>query len=83
MNVFESPVFTAVPENTLTEIKSVFPNPTRDYLLVNLDKRMENTSINIIDIEGKIVRNMKYDEIAIGQLKIDLVNLVNGFIFLK
>lgn len=83
VNVFESPVFTAVPENTLTEIKSVFPNPTRDYLLVNLDKRMENTSINIIDIEGKIVRNMKYDEIAIGQLKIDLVNLVNGFYFLE
>ena len=44
---------------------------------------MENTSINIIDIEGKIVRNMKYDEIAIGQLKIDLVNLVNGFYFLE
>ncbi len=83
VNVFESPVFTAVPENTLTEIKSVFPNPTRDYLLVNLDKRMENTSINIIDIEGKIVRNMKYDEIANGQLKIDLVNLVNGFYFLE
>jgi hypothetical protein len=26
---------------------------------------------------------MKYDEIAIGQLKIDLVNLVNGFYFLE
>ena len=83
VNVFESPVFTAVPENTLTEIKSVFPNPAKDFLLVNLDKKMENTSIKILDIQGKIVRNMIYDEIAIGQLKIDLVNLVNGFYFLE
>jgi hypothetical protein len=83
VNVFESPVFTSISQNPLTEIKSIFPNPARDYLLVNLDKKMKNTSINIIDMEGKVVRNMKYDEIAIGQLKIDLVNLVNGFYFIE
>ena len=83
VNVFESQIFTAISENESIGIRPLFPNPATDFLMLNLERNLGETEISIVNLEGKVVRIINYDEIEIGQLKIDLVNICSGTYLLK
>ena len=65
--------------NQLSKVK-LYPTPTTHFLNVSGLTSKENTKIQIIDINGKIVRNKK----ALStKVKIDVSKLNNGIYFLK
>ena len=53
---------------------NIYPNPTSDYISVHYNGEIENATIELIDIQGKMVlsRNLKNDE------TINLKNLKAG-----
>jgi len=61
---------------------TVYPNPTTDFIQVELPlENASNTTINIIDINGKIVKS----SVVSGQTKIDVSTLISGkyFVFIN
>lgn len=63
--------------DSLTEIISIYPIPTRDILTVN--SRL-SSQYEIIDINGRLIKN---GQIEIGKTEINLSWLQNGMYFVK
>jgi hypothetical protein len=57
---------------------NIFPNPTVDVLNFSL-KGIENTPVNIIDVNGKIVMNTKIS----SENNVDVSSLNNGVYFVQ
>jgi hypothetical protein len=74
-------------ESKKTDVESdayaieIYPNPTKDILYINTNSDMSNASIELLDIEGRVV----YNENAIKEnpIKIDCSNITKGAYFLK
>ncbi len=63
----------------------VFPNPTSDYVIVdlNLEQSAKEVSILIFDITGKVVSSRKYQNLTKEKLELSVNELANGVYFLN
>jgi hypothetical protein len=74
-------------ESKKTDVESdayaieIYPNPTKDILYINTNSDMSNASIELLDIEGRVVYNE--DAIKENPIKIDCSNITKGAYFLK
>lgn len=71
-----------VPENANESNISVYPNPVKDYLYINLESEINEVSIQIYDIEGRMItdENLKSSS---NIIKIDTKALSYGTYFVK
>lgn len=83
VNVYESPISTAVNTQNLEGINLIYPNPASKFLMIKTNKYLGKSEINILNIEGKIIYSIIYENIPVGLLKIDLTSLIAGVYFLK
>ena len=69
------------PENMV----NVFPNPAADHLTVDLDfvENMERVDLYIVDVTGKLIRNVQLENITSQQVEINLDQLSSGTYFLQ
>ena len=69
------------PDNKLT----VFPNPASDFISVNIElvEQQKNAAIEIVDLNGKVVKRRKLENLQEAQLRFDLEGLSVGNYFLN
>ena len=58
----------------------VFPNPTQDFITIQLVEVIGDVEYSIYDVAGKQIINAK---ISLNETKLDLTNYVRGTYFLK
>lgn len=64
---------TAINENKNNIVFTVFPNPAKDFLQVDFTLfQSSNTVINLISIDGKTIRTLFDNQLAMGANKINL-----------
>lgn len=61
---------------------SVFPNPTRDYVMVTFDSAMNGVSLTVTDANGKVIQVLSKENNA-SVVSVDLNGLETGVYFLK
>ena len=77
---------TAINENKNNLVFTVFPNPAKDYLQVDFTlSQSSNTVINLISLEGKTIRTLFDNQLAIGAntLKLNVNDCKAGVYFLQ
>jgi hypothetical protein len=58
---------------------NIYPNPASDYITLNSKmKESNNIHINLVDLNGKVIRTIKKENINSFNEKIDIKNLSNG-----
>ena len=76
LNTFSNPELTTVNLNAVT-----YPNPTTDYIVLNIsDSSLTNLSYTIIDVQGKVLSN---GQISNSDTHISMQNLSLGIYMLK
>jgi len=63
-----------------TKVISIYPNPTKDKFLLDLNKSSENSSIEIEDVFGKMILRKK---ITSGKIEIDISDFADGLYILR
>ena len=58
----------------------IYPNPTQDYLILKGDKLKDFSKIEILNLEGKVIKSFKIDS---TEMKLDLTQFAAGFYNLK
>jgi gingipain R len=58
---------------------SIFPNPVKDELKLNLNKNVDNYNLNIVDLSGKIIETKEIS----GNSTISVRNLKKGMYFIE
>ena len=76
---YEISVVSGIKEKDITLSISAYPNPTTDYLTLELIE-FENTNFQLININGKILQN---EPIRNSYTRINMSNLINGLYFVK
>jgi len=76
---YEISVVSGIEEKDITLSVSAYPNPTTDYLTLELIE-FENTNFQLININGKILQN---EPIRNSYTRINMSNLINGLYFVK
>ena len=71
---------TGVQENA-AEYITVYPNPAKNYLNINLPENLNSGEIEIYDICGKLMKQMNMS--TASELSIDISDLHNGIYFLR
>jgi hypothetical protein len=64
----------------------IFPNPASDAITFSIDsKETTMAEISILDVQGKEVKQIKYDltETGINQLTLDVADLADGIYFVR
>lgn len=70
---------TGIEENDKVEPFSIYPNPAIDQLSVRFHAKTENTSVQFIDVIGKVIKSIPVDSLDIDKnLDIDLAFLSPG-----
>lgn len=59
---------------------SIYPNPAQDWLHIHLEKLSNNTSLEIYDIHGKLLKNIVLSEI---ETQLDVSKYAPGLYFIK
>lgn len=78
---FECLNFVSVPDQSnISENSSlhVYPNPARDQISISLDTKINASSIQILNIDGKLVKQVNVPVGTIGDFTIDIANLPAG-----
>lgn len=60
----------------------VYPNPTSDLVYLRFDPSLlfnEPIAVEVMDMQGRVVFNARFQPISNGPIQINLVSLVNGF----
>jgi len=73
-------VLTGIGELNKSNI-SIYPNPTTNLITIKLNNLLENLSVELISIDGKIVQQQKVNNAR--KFTLDLSNENNGIYFLK
>ena len=84
--IFNSTGATSINKNTTnTPTLSLFPNPASEFIKLNLTgiNNNENTSVEIIDLIGKISKKLSLNQIISGGNKINISDLKKGTYFCK
>jgi len=66
----------SVLDNHLQTEMNIFPNPTKDYIQIQTDKRIDN--IEILSVDGKLIK-----KITANKNKFNISDLENGVYFVK
>ena len=53
-------VITGIVDDIIEKQISVFPNPTKGHISINLDKEYTNINVNITDVTGRIVKTKRF-----------------------
>ena len=79
----ETPAFclTSVKEIDNNVFFEMYPNPASSSVTVNLVNGLDNVSIELVDIQGRLMSSYKYVTGAI--MKVDLSSVSNGVYFIK
>ena len=67
-----------VLDNDLQAKMNIFPNPAKDYIQIQTDKRIDN--IEILSIDGKLIKQFKTHNL---EFRINISDLENGVYFIK
>ena len=59
---------------------SLYPNPAKDYVFLNLGSNTSPVNVELLDIQGRVISTIKTSEPA---LKWETANLVNGLYFFR
>jgi len=76
----------AINEVSIAHIIGVYPNPARNYTLLNVNlQKAATTEINVIDANGRLVKNVFNGALSPGfySHNIDVRNLPNGIYFIQ
>lgn len=76
---YEISVVSGIKEKDITLSISAYPNPTTDYLTLELIE-FQNTNFQLININGKILQS---EPIRNSYTRINMSNLINGLYFVK
>jgi hypothetical protein len=76
---YEISVVSGIEEKDITLSISAYPNPTTDYLTLELIE-FQNTNFQLININGKILQS---EPIRNSYTRINMSNLINGLYFVK
>jgi|GEM_PF-5914026 len=68
-------------DNALAEVK-VYPNPTQDFVNVNLSGG-EAETIGVYDVQGRLLKEVNPDTFIGGTVRIDLSDLTKGIYFIR
>ena len=60
---------------------SIYPNPTPDYLVINFNSSLQQSTVQLFDLYGKLIR--EYKNISEEKLKIEKGDLSSGTYFLR
>ena len=66
--------------NNVTKMNemNIYPNPANEYLILENSSKVKVISINIIDMNGKIVKVINVQPIAVGSSRINIFDLNQG-----
>jgi uncharacterized repeat protein (TIGR01451 family) len=67
-------------QNETTKVL-VFPNPTTQYFIIDLNEVIQNMDIQLVDMNGKVIMN--HHIINSSQLKIDATSLTKGMYIIQ
>lgn len=82
--VTQAPV--TIPENSTFSISKVYPNPVKDYVIVEIRSEDSGTmQVSLINILGSEVKKWESSNLVQGEqkLKFDLSTIKSGVYFLK
>jgi hypothetical protein len=71
--------FTGIDDNIKTDVL-LFPNPAKDFIVINVPENLSNSIFEIIDNSGRIV---KKGTLMLNEQKIELTNLLSGVYYFK
>ena len=78
---YEIFVVTGVEEKGITLSASVYPNPTSDFVILKVKNGiLENFTLQLCDIQGKILFNKKIES---SETTVSMVDLSNAIYFIK
>src|SRR5690606_26676946 len=83
MNTFHVPVSQITDVNEITNQQNnitVYPNPARQYVTVDIEKIKKNASISMYDIHGREVKNIETNQ---AKTTIDISDLPNGVYMMR
>ncbi len=69
-------VVTDIEEKNMDNTPILYPNPTKDYLTIELRKFYNNIELEIIDINGKVISKKQYTNLK--TLKLNASTLMEG-----
>lgn len=69
----------AVPQNTINKLVSFYPNPTKDFINVNIDSSIVGTSYSLNDALSRVIQT---GTLNAESSKIQIDHLSNGIYFL-
>ena len=72
---------TGIQNIPFTSEVSIYPNPTSNSILIDIEKSIEELTITLFDLSGKTIFETAYSNVQ--QLTLDLVELNNGLYFLE
>jgi hypothetical protein len=70
--------FNSVPENSFSNLISIYPNPANNYLFINLFEK-QSVQISIFDNNGRLIISQTINQ----NTTIDLSNFANGLYFIS
>lgn len=78
---YEISIVTGIEESNINLSASVYPNPSTDFLILNIDNnKLENFTYELIDLQGKLVISKKIEK---NQTSISIVELTNAIYFIN
>ena len=57
-----------------------YPNPAKDYVFLNLGRNDSPVTVELLDMQGRVISAMKTSE---PMLKWETANLINGLYFFR
>ncbi|UCH14570.1 MAG: glycosyl hydrolase 53 family protein [Bacteroidales bacterium] len=71
-----------IPENTGKATVEVFPNPGNDYIHVNFSALVENISVELVDLTGRVIKKLRDDNYG-KEVVIEVTTIPSGLYILK
>ena len=68
---------------TLAKQVELFPNPTTNTLNINFNSLDGNTTMQLLDVQGKVILDNQIAEMSNGNTQLNVSNISNGVYFLK
>ncbi len=71
---------TSIESDEVEKVISIYPNPTSDYLKVNIEKSVKNNEVRVINVNGQIIRKKSFNK---NEIEIDVKGLKGGIYFVQ
>ncbi len=85
--VFESTDFVSVPDydpnQMKTELLDVYPNPASEEITIRIPEKIENSSLEIFNISGKLIQTIDLKDFTGNTVNINVSSLKSGVYFIS